>query len=192
MRTLKLQMQVSVDGFASTGPNDEQRWVTWALEEITPYVLDLFDSTDTILIGRKLAVDYIPYWQSVLTQPDDPMYAFAERIVAAKKIVFSKTLQAPDPSWQNTVVATGDLAEEVQRLKTQPGKDMIVYGGVSFVSSLIKAGLIDDLHLFINPVAIGRGESPFSEVDGFLQLAVQRSVALPCGIVLMHYRPKAQ
>ncbi len=84
MRKLNLQGQMSIDGFVSTGPNDEQQWVTWAWDEIGPYVLDLRDSTDTILIGRKLAVDYIPYWQDVNTKPDHPMYGVAKRIVRAR------------------------------------------------------------------------------------------------------------
>ena len=88
MRKLKLQMQMSLDGFVSTGPNDEQKWVTWALEDIKPHVLELLDSIDTIIIGRKLAVGYIPYWQDVFTQPNHEMFEFAQRIVAAKKIVF--------------------------------------------------------------------------------------------------------
>ena len=61
MRKLKLQMQVSLDGFNSTGPNDEQQWVTWDLDGIKQYVVDLLDTSDTILIGRKLATDYIPF-----------------------------------------------------------------------------------------------------------------------------------
>jgi len=77
MRKLKLQMQISVDGFVSTGPDDEQKWVTWALDEIYQYVLGLLESIDTIIIGRKLAIDYIPYLQDVLTKPNDPMYRFA-------------------------------------------------------------------------------------------------------------------
>ena len=72
MRKLKLQMQVSLDGFNSTGPNDEQTWVTWAWDEIKQYVFDLADSTDTEIIGRKLAVDYIPYWLDTFTKHEDP------------------------------------------------------------------------------------------------------------------------
>ena len=87
MRKLKLQMQMSIDGFVSTGPNDEQKWVTWALSDIYQHVLGLLNSIDTIIIGRKLAVDYIPYWQDVATHPDHEMYGFAQRIVAAKKII---------------------------------------------------------------------------------------------------------
>src|SRR5687768_15827003 len=102
MRKLKLQMQISLDGFVSTGPNDEQKWVTWALEDIKSYVTELLDSIDTILIGRKLAIDYIPYWQDVFTQPAHPMIEFAKRIVAAKKIVFTHTLEKSE--WENTAL----------------------------------------------------------------------------------------
>ena len=151
MRKLKLQMQLSLDGFVSTGPNDEQTWVTWAWDEIKHYVLDLLDTSDTIIIGRKLAVDYIPYWQNTLTKPDDPMYEAAERIVSAKKILFTKTLDKSE--WENTELAKGNLTHEINKLKSQSGKDIIVYGGSSFVSSLIKEGLIDKFHFFYNPVA---------------------------------------
>ena len=84
MRKLKLQMQTSIDGFVSTGPNDEQHWATWAWEEIRSHVLELSDSSDTIVIGRKLAADYIPYWEDVNTKPDDPMHEVAKRVVSAK------------------------------------------------------------------------------------------------------------
>jgi hypothetical protein len=80
MRKLHLQMQMSVDGFVSTGPNDEQKWVTLVWAEIKTYVIGLLDATDTILIGRKLAVDYIPHWQGVAKQPNDPFHGVAERI----------------------------------------------------------------------------------------------------------------
>ncbi|HSR17555.1 MAG TPA: dihydrofolate reductase family protein, partial [Ignavibacteriaceae bacterium] len=149
MKKLKLQMQMSIDGFVSTGPNDEQKWVTWAWDEIRPHVLGLLDSSDTILIGRKLAVDYIPYWQDVNTKPDDPMNEAAKRIVAAKKIVFSRSLKKPaSPAggsiWDNTEVSNGNFVKEINELKNQDGKDLIVYGGTSFVSELVKADLIDD------------------------------------------------
>ena len=155
MRKLKLQMQTSLDGFVATGPNDEQHWVTWDLDSIKQYVIDLSDSTDTIIIGRKLAVDYIPFWQDTFTKPDDPMYEFAKRIVAAKKIVFTKTLEKS--IWPNTELAKGDLVNEVKKLKAQSGKDIVVYGGSSFVAALIKEGLIDEYQFYINPVVLGKG-----------------------------------
>jgi dihydrofolate reductase len=185
LRKLKLQMQMSLDGMISTGPNDEQKWVTWALQEIYQDVLGLLDSSDTILIGRKLAVDYIPYWQETLTRPDDPMFGFAQRIVAATKVVFSKTLD--ESRWDNTVVARGELADEVNSLKQRSGKDLIVYGGSSFVSALIKEDLIDEYYFFLNPTALGKGESVFRLLDPFRRLKLIKSIAYDCGIVLLSY-----
>ena len=188
MRKLKLQVQMSIDGFVSTGPNDEQKWVTWAWAEIRPYVLGLLDATDTILIGRKLAVDYIPYWQDVNTKPDDPMYEVAQRIVRAKKVVFTKTLDKSE--WDNTELAKGDLSDEIKKLKNQSGKDMIVYGGSSFVSAIIKEGLIDEFHLFVNPVALGHGGPIFDQLENIQQLKLKKSIVYDCGIVLMNYELK--
>jgi len=125
MRKLKLQMQITLDGFNSTGPNDEQQWVTWDLDGIRKYVIDLLDSSDTIIIGRKLAVDYIPYWDAVEKNVGDPMYDFAARIVKARKIVFTKTLE--QSVWDRTELVKGHLTDEINKLKNQTGKDIIVY-----------------------------------------------------------------
>jgi dihydrofolate reductase len=188
MRKLKLQMQISVDGINSTGPNDEQKWVTWAWDEIKQHVLDLLDSTDTILIGRKLAVDYIPYWQNTFADSDHPMYEAAKRIVAAKKIVFTKTLDKSE--WSNTELARGNLVDEIGKLKSQNGKDIIVYGGSSFVSALVKEQLIDDFHLFVNPIVIGKGTRVFDRLENWNQLKLKQSVTYDCGIVLLNYELK--
>lgn len=185
MRKLKLQMQVTLDGFNSTGPNDEQKWVTWDLYGIKQYVIDLLDTSDTILIGRKLAVGYIPFWQETVKNPDDPMYEFALRIVNAKKIVFTKTL---DKSiWDKTELAIGNLKDEINKLKNQNGKDIIVYGGSSFVSSLIKDRLIDEFHFFINPIAIGKGVSAFGQLDNWQQLKLKNSITCASGLIIQHY-----
>lgn len=188
MRKLKLQMQMSLDGFVSTGPNDEQLWVTWAWKEIREHVLWLLDSSDTILIGRKLAIDYIPYWLDVNLKPDDPMFEVGQRIVKTKKVVFTKTLEKSE--WNNTILAKGDLAEEINSLKNRDGDDIIVYGGTSFVSALIKEGLIDEFHFFVNPVALGRGESIFEQLENPSQLRLKKSIVYDCGIVMLNYEPK--
>ena len=188
MRKLKLQMQVTLDGFNSTGPNDEQQWVTWDLDGIKQYVFDLLDSSDTILIGRKLAEGYIPYWNDVVTKPDDRMYDFATRIAGAKKIVFTKTLEKS--VWDDTELAKGDLMEEVNKLKNQNGKDLIVYGGSSFVSSLVQHGVIDEFHFFINPIAIGRGESAFAQLKTWQPLTFVNFIPCNSGLVILHYQPK--
>jgi len=190
MRKLKLQMQVSLDGFNSTGPNDEQQWVTWAWDEIKQYVLDLANSADTEIIGRKLAIDYIPYWLDTYTKPEDPMYEVSKIKAHQKKIVFTKTLEKSDPiaiGWENTELAKGNLKEEVNKLKNQSGKDIIVYGGSSFVSALVKENLIDEFHLFINPVALGRGLPIFDQLENWQHLKLIKSITCDSGIVILHY-----
>jgi hypothetical protein len=86
-------MQVSLDGFNSTGPNDEQKWVTWAWDEIKQDVLDLAKSCDTELIGRKLAVDYIPFWTETLSQPESVMYEAAKIKAGTEENRFLKDLR---------------------------------------------------------------------------------------------------
>ncbi len=181
-------MQISLDGFVATGPDDEQAWVTWALEEIKPQVNELLGSTDTILLGRKLAVDYIPFWQDTFTKPEDPMFEFSKRIVAAKKIVFTKTLK--QSIWDNTELAKGNLRDEIKKLKKQEGKDMVVYGGSSFVSALIKEGLIDEYQFYVNPVVLGKGVPVFDQIDSFRPLTLIKSTVYPSGIILTIYQPK--
>lgn len=188
MRKLHLQMQTSVDGFVSTGPNDEQRWVTLVWEEIKPYVIGLLDATDTILIGRKLAADYIPHWQGVEKRPDDPFHGVAERICRAGKVVFTKTLDKSE--WPNTDLATGDLAQEVKALKDKDGKDIVVYGGSSFVSALLKEKLVDEFHFFVNPIALGKGVSVFSELEDWQEFQLKQSITYDCGLVLLNYARK--
>ena len=185
MRKLHLQMQTSVDGFVSTGPNDEQGWVTLVWDEIKPYVIELLDATDTILIGRKLAVDYIPHWQGVEKKLNDPFHAVAERICRARKVVFTKTLDRSE--WQNTDLATGEIVQEVKALKAKRGKDIVVYGGTSFVSALLKERLVDELHFFVNPIALGKGVSVFSELDDWQAFRLKRSITYDCGLVLLNY-----
>jgi dihydrofolate reductase len=185
MKKLKLQMQISLDGFNSTGPDDEQKWVTWAWDEIKQDVLDLANSCDTELIGRKLAVDYIPFWTETLSQPESMMYEAAKVKARQKKIVFSKTL---DKSvWENTDLAKGNLRDEISTLKNQSGKDIIVYGGSSFVAGLAKERLIDEFFLFVNPIAIGKGVAIFDRLEEWQELKLIKAKTFECGIILLHY-----
>src|SRR5215831_2681472 len=92
--------------------------------------------------------------------------------------------------WANTDIDTGDLTDEITNLKSQDGKDIIVYGGASFDSSLIRAELIDEFHLFINPVVIGNGLTVFNDLNQIQKFNLVKSVAFDCGIIGFHYEPK--
>jgi dihydrofolate reductase len=182
MRKLKLQVQMTVDGYIA-GPNGEMDWMVFNWDnEINKYVTELTEPVDTIVLGRKLAQGFIPHWAS------HPEEAGADKFNSTKKVIFTKTLDKSE--WDNTVLAKGDLVDEINRLKNQDGQDIIAYGGATFVSALIKHGLIDELHLFINPAVIGSGMSIFKELDSKQYLTLVKSTAFECGIVILHYAPK--
>jgi dihydrofolate reductase len=161
LRKLRLQVQISVDGCIA-GPNNEMNWLVWD-DGYLKYINEITKSVDTIIMGRKMVDGFIPYWTEVANKPDDPMNAIARKMVNIPKVVFTKTLDKSE--WTNTVVATGDLDDEIFELKSQEGGgDIIVYGGVSFDSSLIKANLIDEFYLFVNPLIIGNGKTIFKDL----------------------------
>lgn len=185
-RKLKLQVQISVDGFVA-GPNGEMDWMTWNWdEELKDYGTKLTDSVDTILLGRKMTDGFISHWTNVVANPKNPEFEFAKLMVDYRKVVFTKTL---DKSiWANTELAKGNLVDEITRLKDGSGKDIIVYGGATFVSNLIKEKLIEEFHLFVNPAAIGKGMSIFSKLVGKQNLKLIKAKGFDCGITLLNYQ----
>jgi dihydrofolate reductase len=188
LRKLKLQVQMSVDGYIA-GPNGEMDWLVWNWDDkLKEYVNELTEPVDSILLGRKMTEGFISYWSDVMTKPDHPEYTFAKKMIETPKVVFTNTLN--QSKWVNTDIATGDLTGEINKLKRQEGKDIIVYGGASFDSSLIKAGLIDEFHLFVNPAAIGKGMTIFKDLNEIQKLILVKSLAFDCGIVLLHYESK--
>lgn len=184
MRKLKLQAQITVDGFVG-GPDGQLDWMTFDMDEkLLAFINRLTDSSDTILLGRKMTEGFVKYWEHITTQPKSPEYDFAQKMVGMPKVVFSKT--AKKIEGKNVRLENGPLVEAVNRLKSQPGKDIVVYGGASFVSSLIENRLIDELNLFVNPVAIGSGLRIFSART---PLTLIGSVAYASGIVVNTYMP---
>lgn len=183
MRKLKLQVQMSVDGFIA-GPNGEMDWMMWDWDDtLKKYVSDLTDPVDTILLGRKLAEGFIDAWQANIDIPE--MADFAHKMIDSPKIVFSNTMKTCN--WINTEIAQRELVEEVTALKNKPGGDIIAYGGASFVGSLIQHGLIDEFHLFINPVVIGAGMPIFNKLEGYQKLNLVKAAGFDCGITVLHY-----
>jgi dihydrofolate reductase len=188
MRKLKLQVQMSVDGFIAD-PNGAMNFMVWDWDdELNQYVADLTEPVDCIVLGRKLAEGFIPHWAAVAANPDHLEFTAGKKYTDTHKVVFSKTLTRSE--WDNTVLAKGKLVEEITKLKKQDGKEIIAYGGATFVSALIKHGLIDEFHLFINPAAIGNGMPIFSQLGRKQELALAQSRSFDCGIVVLHYKPK--
>lgn len=186
MRKIKLQVQISIDGFIG-GANGEMSWLrlSWS-DDIQEYVENLTRSVDTIILGRRLAEGFIPHWAAVAGDANNPEQQAGIAFTEKKKIVFSKTLS--ESPWENTAIENGDYAEAIQKLKQQPGGDIIAYGGAQFVSSLIQAQLIDELHLFVNPAILGKGMPIFSRVQTTQQLQAVSAKRFECGIMLLVYK----
>lgn len=185
MRKLKLQVQMTVDGFIA-GPNNEMDWMVFDWDDqINEYVKELTEPIGCIVLGRRLAQGFIPHWAGVASNPKAPDYAAGLKFSETPKVVFTKTLERSE--WENTVLAKGDLVDEIMSLKKQTGGDIIAYGGGTFVSSLIKANLIDEYHLFINPTAIGSGMSIFAGLEKKLVLNLKKATKFPCGIAALFY-----
>ncbi len=185
MRKLKLQVQTTVDGYMG-GPNGEMDWMTFPwTDDISAYIDALTETVDCIVLGRKLAEGFIPAWAS---GPEGETQESIDWMNNTPKVVISNTLT--ESPWQNAVVAGGDLVETVNRLKDQPGGDMITYGGNTLVSNLITKGLLDELHLFVNPTAIGSGMPVFPNLGAHQQLRLVNAQPFECGITALHYEPK--
>lgn len=185
---------MTLDGFIC-GPNNEMDWIERAwTDDINQYVTDILTPVDTIVLGRKLAEGFIPYWASVAADTNNPEMMSGKKFTDTPKVVFTKTLNytdTPVTAWQNTDLAKGDIVEEINKLKNQKGKDVYACGGVTFVSALVEHELIDDYYLFINPTAIGQGRGIFGRLKGYQNLSLVEAKAFDCGIVVMHYQLKS-
>lgn len=190
MRKLKLQVQMTVDGFVA-GPDGQLDWM-WLPgfrdEVMFQKVIDLAAGCDTILLGRKMTQGFVEHWENVVdNQPNSDEQPLAQLMVNLRKIVFSRTLTAI--KGRNVEVQNGDLATAIRTLKNQPGKDLIVYGGANFVSSLITLNLIDEYYIYRNPVAIGKGLSIFTEQ---VPLVLESANTFKNGKILEKYLPRLE
>jgi dihydrofolate reductase len=197
MRNLILQMQISADGYVGRGAGPA--WQVWNWGPDCPWDDQLkarfnavLQDIDTILLSRKiLEGGYLDHWtQFARDYGDNPDFAFARHIVEARKVAFSKTLQAT--KWAGTELARRPLQDEVNALKAEPGRDLIAFGGAGFASALIASDLVDEYQFYVNPVALREGLSIFKQrgIDSSLELREAEGYA--CGIVVIRYRPRGR
>ena len=194
MGKLIIEVQVSIDGYMAA-KNGKTDWMLWNWsnewnwdEKLRKYHNDLTESVDFILLSRKMAEEgFIHHWANMAGNHKNSQSGFAKKISDTKKVVFTKTLKKS--VWENTVLAKGDLTKEVNSLKDKTSNNIIAYGGATFATSLLKAGVVDELHLLINPSTLGRGLSLFSSFKIPLNFSLISSNPYSCGIVVSRYRP---
>jgi dihydrofolate reductase len=189
MRKVILAMQITLDGFVG-GLNGEMDWVTFSKEMDDTLLPEMMERADTCLIGRVLYQGFASYWPTApATNPNlsKSEIKFSSWIEQAQKVVFSTTLDKAE--WNNSRLVRGDVAAEVSRLKQQPGKDMIVFGGARLAQEFVRLGLVDEYGLVVNPVILGQGLPLFKDVQARQNLALVSCTAFESKAVALRYAP---
>jgi dihydrofolate reductase len=192
MRKVILAMNITLDGFIS-GANGELDWVTMDEEIDNSLLPDLLSTVDTALIGRVLYQGFANYWPSAETK--NPSLSkgeieFAHWINNAPKIVFSKTLEKVE--WTNSTLVKENIAQEIAKLKQQPGKDLVLFGGVNIAQTFVSLGLIDEYRLLVSPVVLGSGKPLFKDIKNRRDLKLLKSKTFKSGAVGLHYQPEGK
>lgn len=128
--------------------------------------------------------DFVPHFEAF--KPDNNRFTFAHKMANIPRIIFTRTLDKP--FGKNTSLANGSLAYEITKLKNQSGKDILVYGGAGFVSSLIAGGHIDEFLFFVNPVMINKGMKIFDLLDTRQKLSLISATPYQCGATVLRYK----
>jgi dihydrofolate reductase len=178
MRDLVLQMGISIDGYVSGGP-EEPGADSPQDPDVAARILDWITRAGAHAMGRVTYEEMSGYWPTA-------DHDFAEAMNAIPKVVFSRTLTRAD--WPTTTIAGGDLADEVAKLKDQPGGDVIVYGGFSLAQALSRADLVDEYRLVTRPVALGSGEPMFKDLPSGRRLELVEATRCGDGTVVTVYR----
>lgn len=187
MRKIILNLAVSLDGFIE-GPNGEIDWCIIDDGSASETSIDThFDKfladIDTIFYGR---VSY-DLWGNY--QPDNgaslPEKKLWQGVHSKKKYVFSRTLKEND---NNATFISTDIPNQVQGIKSQPGKNIWLYGGANLITSFINWGLVDNYLLAVHPVILGGGKPLFSNIKDRIGLTLNRVVTSKSGVLLLDYQ----
>jgi len=190
MRKVIVSMNVTLDGYMA-GPECELDWhfKSWN-EEMARATAEQLSRADTILLGGITYRGMASYWTSTpvsLLAPREDL-DFADMLNRYPKVVFSKSMSTVN--WNNSRLAQKDIAVEVDELKHEPGKDMIIYGSGKIVTILTKLGLVDEFRMWVHPVVIGCGKPLFKDLQKALQLQLFKTETFRSGVVILFYEVK--
>jgi dihydrofolate reductase len=185
MGKLTYGMNVSVDGY-TTDANGDLGWSA-PDDELHQYWNDRTREIALSLYGRKLYELMSAHWPTAGQASDVPPVEaeYARLWLAMPKVVFSQTLESVD--W-NSRLERGDVVEVARRLKAETDGLMEV-GGATLAAPLVRAGLVDEFHVLVTPVAIGGGTPFFPSLDKWLKLELVENRTFSSGAVLLRYEP---
>jgi len=173
---------MSLDGFFE-GPNQSIDWHR-VDEEFNDFAVEQLAAIDTILFGRITYLGMLSWWPTPMAIETDPIVA--GKMNNIRKVVISTTLD--NAEWNNTRLIKDNVAEEVTRLKQQPGGDLALFGSGKLMASLMQLDLIDEHRVMLNPVLLGTGTRLF-QTPGEQELRLVQSRPFKNGNVLLTYQP---
>jgi dihydrofolate reductase len=152
-------------------------------DEMREAVEAAISASDAMLLGRVTYQEFAAYWPGVSSE-DEP---FATHMNNTPKYVVFKTLEKAE--WNNSTLISGNVAEEITKLKQQPGKNIGITGSATLVQSLLQDDLLDELGLMIHPVVVGSGKRIFEGWGEPKGLTLVDSKTFSTGVVYLTYRP---
>lgn len=194
MRELILAMSMSLDGFVS-GPAGEVEWIFNGDQEAIAWKVEKIWTAGLHIMGSRSFRDMASFWPTSILVFAPPMNQIPKAVFSKQGPAVLKAAAATGPlqpgaeSWAQAYVASGDLAQEIARLKAADGKPIIAHGGASFARSLIAQNLVDEYVLGIHPIALGKGLPIFSGLPAPRPLKLVSSKAFPRGSMVQIYRP---
>lgn len=179
MRRVVVTEFVTLDGVMEA----PEKWTfPFGNEEAAKFKRDELFESDALLLGRLTYEGFAATWPS---RTDEE--GFADRINSLPKFVVSTTLNQVD--WKNSRLIKSNVAEEVARLKQQPGQGILIYGSGQLVDSLMQHGLIDEFRLMVYPLILGSGKRLFRNAHGTTPLSLVEPKAFKTGVVVLTYEP---
>ncbi|MFC4117138.1 dihydrofolate reductase family protein [Nonomuraea zeae] len=175
MRKIVAELFSSLDGVVAA---PDQWHGPYHNDEIERDIQAGLAAADTMLLGRRTYQEHAGFWPTESGGPADLMNDI-------DKVVFSATLS--EVGWRNSRLATGDLAEEVARLKSRPGRDILVTGSVTLVQTLLRAGVLDELRLLVDPVVVRDGRRLFASDGDRLSCSLVGSRTYQSGTISATY-----
>lgn len=184
MRTISSFNFVTLNGFFE-GLNHDLSWHKHGGQEESEFALEGLRSGSILLYGRVTYQMMASFWPTPMAT--EMMPEMAAGMNKAEKIVFSRTLK--NAEWNNTTIIGNNIFDEVRKLKQSPGKDMTILGSGSIVRQFAEEGLIDQIQLMVDPVALGNGTPLFRHMRRQLNLQLINTRTFKSGAVLLSYKP---
>ena len=190
MRKIILLIHLSLDGY-SAGPNDELDWISYD-DELEQYSHSMHAIADAVIWGRRTYQGMAGYWLTVPGNPDSDPAALehAHFLENATKIVVSRTLDKVE--WggaTNTVLIKDNIAEEINKIKQQPGKAIWFLGSTALAQTFMQLDLIDEYRININPIVLGQGKPLFANVTRNFSLKLLEEKTFKSGVIASRYEP---